>query len=129
MSDLPHPVDIRVGQRVRERRKVLGITQDRLAQALDLTFQQVQKYERGVNRMSASKLFEAAQVLDVPVNWFFEGEAIAAGRSAEPAGKRDSGQLSTRETRELLNAFLKLDPKLRRQVLDLVKGMAQAKTN
>ena len=127
MSDLPHPVDIRVGQRVRERRKVLGITQDRLAQALDLTFQQVQKYERGVNRMSASKLFEAAQVLDVQVNWFFEGEAIAASRGAEPAGKRDSGQLSTRETRDLLNAFLKLDPKLRRQVLDLVKGMAQAK--
>lgn len=128
MSDLPHPVDIRVGQRVRERRKVLGITQDRLAQALDLTFQQVQKYERGVNRMSASKLFEAAQVLDVPVNWFFEGEAIATSRGTEPAGKRDSGQLSTRETRDLLNAFLKLDPKLRRQVLDLVKGMAQAKS-
>jgi transcriptional regulator with XRE-family HTH domain len=128
MSDLPHPVDIRVGQRVRERRKVLGITQDRLAQALDLTFQQVQKYERGVNRMSASKLFEAAQVLDVPVNWFFEGEALADSRNAEPVSKRDGGQLSTRETRDLLNAFLKLDPKLRRQVLELVKGMALAKS-
>lgn len=128
MSELPHPVDIRVGQRVRERRKVLGITQDRLAQALDLTFQQVQKYERGVNRMSASKLFEAAQVLDVPVNWFFEGEPLSEGQNAESSGKRNSGQLSVRETRDLLNAYLKLEPKLRRQMLDLIKGMAQAKS-
>lgn len=128
MSELPHPIDVRVGQRVREKRKELGITQDRLAQALDLTFQQVQKYERGVNRMSASKLFEAAQVLKVPVNWFFDGDALSGARLTETAEPFEGEQLSARESRDLLTAYLKLDPKLRRQVLDLVKGMALAKS-
>lgn len=128
MSEIPHPIDVRVGQRVRERRKVLGITQDRLAQALDLTFQQVQKYERGVNRMSASKLFEAAQVLEVPVNWFFDGDAVEGRPGGAPPVQSDGAVVPARETRDLLAAYLKLDPKLRRQVLDLVKGMALAKT-
>lgn len=127
MSDTPHPIDLRVGQRVRDRRKALGITQDRLAQALDLTFQQVQKYERGVNRMSASKLFEAAQVLDVPVNWFFDGGTVPDRPGVESGRPPQSESLSTRETRDLLGAYLKLEPKLRRQVLDLVKSMALAK--
>ncbi len=128
MSDTPHPIDLRVGQRVRDRRKALGITQDRLAQALDLTFQQVQKYERGVNRMSASKLFEAAQVLDVPVNWFFDGGTVPDRPGTESGRPPQSESLSTRETRDLLGAYLKLDPKVRRQVLDLVKTMALAKS-
>ncbi len=129
MSEGPHQIDLRVGERVRERRKALGITQDRLAQALDLTFQQVQKYERGVNRMSASKLFEAAQVLNVPVNWFFDGEVASTPRLAEATERFENEQLAARETRELLTAYQKLDPKLRRQVLDLVKGMAASKAS
>ena len=127
MSGDPHQIDLRVGERVRARRKAMGITQDRLAQALDLTFQQVQKYERGVNRMSASKLFEAAQVLNVPVNWFFEGDVAPLPRLAEATERFEQEQLAARETRELLSAYQKLDPKLRRQVFDLVKGMAASK--
>jgi transcriptional regulator with XRE-family HTH domain len=110
-----HPVDIHVGRRVRDRRKALGITQERLGEQLGLTFQQVQKYERGVNRVSASKLFEIAHVLQVPVNWFFEGDGAPA---AEP-DIRDS-----REARELVDAYAKLPTaKMRRHVLDLVKSM------
>lgn len=110
-----HPVDVHVGRRVRDRRKALGITQERLGEQLGLTFQQVQKYERGVNRVSASKLFEIARVLQVPVNWFFEGDGAPP---AEP-DIRDS-----REARELVEAYAKLpSAKVRRQVLDLVKTM------
>lgn len=125
MTDLPHPIDVHVGQRVRERRKTLGITQDRLAQALDLTFQQVQKYERGVNRISASKLYEAAQVLQVPVNWFFEGDDDACAKVAGRIEPTLESGLSGKETRDLIAAYCRLaTPKLRRQVLDLIKGMA-----
>ena len=124
MSDQPHPIDVRVGQRVRDRRKALGLTQDRLAQSLDLTFQQVQKYERGVNRMSASKLFEAAQVLQVPVSFFFDGEAPTLRAIERSEGGAD-GALSPKETRELLNAYTRLpNAKMRRQMLDLMKNMA-----
>lgn len=72
-ANCPNPIDVHVGRRVRLRRKELGISQERLADGLDLTFQQVQKYERGSNRISASKLYEIARVLRVPVAFFFEG--------------------------------------------------------
>src|ERR1043166_978283 len=72
-ADAPHPVDIYVGARVRERRTELGISQEKLAEALGLTFQQVQKYERAANRVSASKLFEIARALDTSVGYFYEG--------------------------------------------------------
>jgi len=69
----PNPVDKHVGARLRQRRKVLGLSQEKLAEGLKLTFQQVQKYERGANRVSASKLYDASHVLGVPVSYFFEG--------------------------------------------------------
>jgi len=72
-SDTPHPIDVHVGQRVRLRRKQRDLSQGRLADALGLTFQQVQKYERGTNRVSASKLYEIARVLEVPVGFFYQG--------------------------------------------------------
>src|SRR3982750_545860 len=72
-ADAPHPVDIYVGARVKERRKALGISQEKLAEALGLTFQQVQKYERGANRVSASKLWEIARALKINVAYFYEG--------------------------------------------------------
>lgn len=90
MSDqdrTPNPIDIHVGQRIRGRRKMLNISQERLADDLHLTFQQVQKYERGANRVSASKLWQIAGVLDVAVSYFFEGLARGAAAAGE-AGER-----------------------------------------
>src|SRR5271154_1993055 len=88
MTDLletrvPNPVDLHVGARIRLRRRMQGVSQERLAEALGLTFQQVQKYERGANRVSASKLYEIARALHVPVGWFFEGLSLDAEDSAE----------------------------------------------
>ena len=125
MKEQAHPIDIHVGRRVRERRRALGVTQEKLGEALQLTFQQVQKYERGANRISASKLYEVAQVLRVPVAWFFDGgdaEATAAPRSADPRANR--------EARDLVDAYKKLpSAKMRKQVLELVKSMALAGTD
>ncbi len=82
-----HPVDVHVGARVRQRRTLLGMNQTKLGQAIGLTFQQVQKYERGTNRISASRLFELSQVLDVPIQYFFDDmpPEVAA---ASPGGRR-----------------------------------------
>lgn len=82
----PSPIDLHVGLRIRMRRKTLGVSQERLADELGLTFQQVQKYERGANRVSASKLYETARALEISVGWFFEGLAETAGDDATPAG-------------------------------------------
>lgn len=70
---MAHPTDIHVGNRIRDRRRILELSQGDLAQSLGITFQQVQKYERGINRISASKLFDAARALTVPISYFFEG--------------------------------------------------------
>jgi transcriptional regulator with XRE-family HTH domain len=125
-SRSPSPVDLHVGSRVRMRRKMLGISQERLAEALGLTFQQVQKYERGANRISASKLYEIARFLSTPVAYFFEG--LSEGAQAEDdAGEQTVHDfLMTAEGLELATAFPKIgNPKLRRRVLDLVRTMSE----
>ncbi len=86
----PHPVDLHAGERVRQRRRLLGITQTDLGDAIGVTFQQVQKYERGVNRIGASRLFDLARVLDVPIDYFFEDiplEAPASSMATKERGK------------------------------------------
>jgi len=136
----PHPVDMHVGHRVRLRRIFLGYSQDKLARALGLTFQQVQKYERGANRISSSKLFELARLLDVPVGFFFEGVDELEGEAANPdlqhlsAGGRD--QLTenpnfetNRETLRLLNAYYKIeDQSVRQEVLSLMRVLGKSRT-
>lgn len=125
----PNPVDLHVGGRVRLRRKMLGVSQEHLADALGLTFQQVQKYERGANRISASKLYEIAKTLQVPVSYFFDGladpvtqEADAVGAAAE---RIVTDFLNTPEGLELAAIFPKIGRgRVRRQVLDLVRAMA-----
>lgn len=82
----PHSVDVYVGQRIRRRRREAGLSQQALAETLKLTFQQVQKYERGMNRVSASKLFEIGAALGVPVGWFFEGLSSPETNEVQPAG-------------------------------------------
>ena len=123
----PNIVDVHVGARIRVRRKLLGISQERLADALGLTFQQIQKYERGANRVSASKLFETAAALEAPVSYFFEGlEGGAAEIAEDGAGEAVRAFLSTNEGLELAQLFPRIPRGLmRRQVLELVRALAE----
>ncbi|MEM9355759.1 MAG: helix-turn-helix transcriptional regulator [Pseudomonadota bacterium] len=127
----PNPIDTHVGSRVRFRRMLLGMSQEKLGEQLGLTFQQVQKYEKGVNRIGASRLFELANVLGVNVQFFYDeapelGENKgAAGLAEEPANDYVGGFLKSREGIELNRAFAKIsDPKVRRSVVDLVRSLA-----
>jgi len=120
-----HPVDLYVGARLRIRRKVLGLSQTQLAEALGITFQQIQKYERGANRISASKLYEAARLLQSPVSYFFEGlDETAQGDADDGFALRMTQFVATPEGLELAGLFPRLsDRRLRRRVVDLVKAM------
>src|ERR1700738_1917817 len=127
-ADTPHPVDIHVGSRVRLRRIELGISQEKLAVELGLTFQQVQKYERAANRISASRLYHMGKGLDVKVPFFYEGYSDAGAPSAfaePPAEEFQSHLLQRSGAIELVDSFYAIDnPTLRRQLLDLAKGLA-----
>src|SRR5437016_10544606 len=130
-SEQPDPVDVQVGSRVRLRRNMLGLSQEKLGEAIGLTFQQVQKYERGANRIGASRLHELSRVLDVPVSFFFDdmdpvrAPAIPTG-FAEPAAEAfDADPLRRRETIELVSAYYRIDdPALRRRLFDLARALA-----
>jgi transcriptional regulator with XRE-family HTH domain len=121
----PNPVDLHVGARIRMRRKLLGVSQERLAEQLGLTFQQVQKYERGANRVSASKLYEIARALQTSVSYFFEGLADTAEPGLDVAGQEFMHQLvMTPEGMELATLFPRLKRgRVRRRVLDLVRAL------
>jgi transcriptional regulator with XRE-family HTH domain len=128
-SRSPNPVDLHVGGRIRMKRKVLGVSQERLAEALGLTFQQVQKYERGANRVSASKLYEIARFLNAPVAYFFEG--LADPTSNDPGDPGDGPEqfvhdfLMTPEGLELAATFPKIRKgRIRRRVLELVRTLS-----
>ncbi|ESQ90517.1 Cro/Cl family transcriptional regulator [Asticcacaulis sp. AC460] len=126
----PNPVDLHVGARVRMRRKFLGMSQEGLAEVIDLTFQQVQKYERGSNRISASKLYEISRALKAPVAYFFEGygetEAVE-GFSESESEQFVHGFLMTTEGIELAEAFPRIrSAKLRRKVLELVRVLGES---
>jgi len=123
----PHPIDRHVGLRIRMRRKELGITQEKLAQALGLTFQQVQKYERGANRVSASKLWEVARALQAPVGYFYDGLAEGSDSAASSTTLTDAQEfLLTAEGIELASTFPRVSrPRLRRKILELVRTMAE----
>ena len=132
----PSPIDVHVGSRIRLRRTLLGMSQERLGEALGLTFQQVQKYERGVNRVGASRLFDLSRVLDVPISFFFDdmpeslastyGSQVsrrAAGFAEMQDGFTDDA-LNRRETLELVRAYYRItDPAVRKRVFDLIKSM------
>ena len=122
----PSPVDAHVGARIRLRRKLLGLSQQQLAERLGLTFQQVQKYERGVNRVSASKLYETAQVLQASVTHFFEGLDGEAAADAAPEGETTvTAFLLTTEGMELAALFPRIPKgRMRHQVLELVRTLA-----
>ena len=123
---LPNPIDKHVGSRVRMRRMMLGMSQSTLADGLDLTFQQVQKYEKGTNRISASRLQHISQILQLPVTFFFEG---TPGQSKEkddaPSLAYVTDFLATRNGLALTKAFMKIkDAKLRRNIVNLIEEIA-----
>src|SRR6267143_2032754 len=125
----PNPIDRHVGSRVRMRRMMLSMSQEKLGDALGLTFQQVQKYEKGTNRIGASRLQQISHILQVPVSFFFEGAPNLHGRS-EVAGDAPSPAyvsdfLATSDGLALTKAFMRIkDNKLRRRIVDLVEQIA-----
>jgi len=140
----PDPIDIHVGARVRLRRNLVGMSQEQLGKALGLTFQQVQKYERGANRMGARRLHQLSQILNIPINWFFEDlsstprriAGFAESKQSElediPADEQelvrsDADAFARRETLDLIRAYYRIsDPKQRRKVYELIKSMANS---
>lgn len=133
-SGRPNPVDIHVGARVRLRRTLLGMSQEKLGDAIGLTFQQVQKYERGANRIGASRLFHLSKVLDVPVSFFFEDMPSAgAGRGgaghgmAEEKAGYEPDPMARRETLELVRAYYKIrDASVRKRLFEMTKALGNA---
>lgn len=128
----PNPVDVHVGSRVRLRRMLVGLSQEKLGDSMGLTFQQIQKYEKGVNRIGASRLFKLSQVLDVPVQFFFEGmpaeEAPGIPGMSEPKSESFLYEfLNTRDGLELNRAFIKVgDADVRRSVIELVRSLGRS---
>ena len=123
-----NPVDARVGHRVRLRRMLMGMSQERLGELLGLTFQQVQKYEKGVNRIGAGRLFEIAGILGVPIGFFYEDAEGALTAAPGFAEDDDSGSvmefISSGEGLQLTLAFMRIkDSKVRRRILDLVRQL------
>ena len=134
-SGKPNPIDVHVGARVRLRRTLLGLSQEKLGEALGLTFQQVQKYERGANRVGASRLFDLSRVLDVPVSFFFDDMSddtksqapslLLNGGLEETAAEFEHDPLTKRETLELVRAYYRIsDPAIRKRVYELAKALA-----
>ncbi|HAY47947.1 MULTISPECIES: helix-turn-helix domain-containing protein [Thalassospira] len=131
-SGKPNPVDIHVGARVRLRRTLLGMSQEKLGEAIGLTFQQVQKYERGANRVGASRLYDLSRVLEVPVSFFFDdmpdeisSKSVHERREmSESPDPFDNDPMNRRETLELVRAYYRItDPNQRKKIFELVKSM------
>jgi transcriptional regulator with XRE-family HTH domain len=132
----PNPIDVHVGSRVRLRRTLLGMSQEKLGEAIGLTFQQVQKYERGANRIGSSRLFDLSRVLDVPVSFFFDD--MAPGVSSRSPGRLkglseqkqepfERDPMAKRETLELVRAYYRItDPQVRKRIFELTKSLANA---
>ncbi len=134
-TGIPSPIDLHVGARLRQRRTLLGMNQTNLGDALGLTFQQVQKYENGTNRISASRLFVLSGVLDVPIEFFFDDmpTAVAASSPAQSGGKAKKppsykpDPMAKRETLELVRAYYKItDPEIRKRVYEMTKTLGAA---
>lgn len=126
----PNPTDRHVGSRVRMRRMMLSMSQEKLGDALGLTFQQVQKYEKGTNRIGASRLQQISHILQVPVAFFFEGAPslgeAASGMGEAPSPAYVSDFLATSDGLALTKAFMRIkEAKLRRRIVDLVQQIAE----
>ncbi len=130
----PDHVDIHVGQRLRVRRSLLGLSQEKLAEAIGLTFQQIQKYERGMNRISAGRLFQFSKILDVPITYFFEQLNGKPGEELISYGFSDNAQedfqsedlMQNKETLNLIRTYYSIqDPELRKEAYRFLKSIAE----
>ena len=131
-----NPIDVHVGSRVRLRRMLMGMSQEKLGEHLGLTFQQIQKYEKGINRIGASRLFDLSQVLAVPVQYFYEelpagvAESGAAGSGERPSENYTVEFLGSREGLELNKAFARIgDLRIRRAIVELIRSLASENAN
>ena len=128
----PNPIDIYVGSRLRLRRALIGMSQEKLGNALEITFQQVQKYERGTNRISSSRLFQISRILDVSVSFFFDDmdtEIIKQTEGMAEINKQvlQVDKLSRRETLEFVRAYYKItDPMVRKKIFEMVKSIGNS---
>lgn len=125
----PNPTDIYVGSRIRMRRKMLGLSQEKLGEKLGITFQQIQKYEKGTNRVGASRLQAMSDALEVPVSFFFpEQNTTGQGGAQEESATFVMDFMSTSEGLDLTRAFIRIrSPKTRRKVVELVRAIAEDK--
>ncbi len=132
-AGIPSPVDVHAGARLRVRRTLLGMTQTNLSDAIGVSYQQIQKYERGMDRISASRLFALSRVLDVPVEYFFDDMPAAVAASSPATEKRGRAKkppsyepdpMATRETLELVRAYYKItDPEIRKHLFEMTKTL------
>ncbi len=134
-TGVPNPVDVHVGARLRIRRTLLGMNQTTVGEAIGLTFQQVQKYENGKNRISASRLFALARLLDVPIQYFFDDmptevaatSPVVGGGKAKKPPSYEPDPMAKRATLELVRAYYKIsDPKIRKRLFELAKAAGAA---
>ncbi|HVO04163.1 MAG TPA: helix-turn-helix transcriptional regulator [Candidatus Cybelea sp.] len=131
----PNPIDVHVGSRIRLRRTLLGLSQEKLGEAIGLTFQQVQKYERGANRVGSSRLYDLSRVLDVSIAYFFDempntvqdkSPSRLMGLAHPPTVEYEPDPMAKRETLELVRAYYKItEPSVRKKVFDLIKSIAR----
>ncbi len=134
-TGVPNPVDVHVGARLRIRRTLLGMNQTTVGEAIGLTFQQVQKYENGKNRISASRLFALARLLDVPIQYFFDDmptevaatSPVVGGGKAKKPPSYEPDPMAKRATLELVRAYYKItDPEIRKRLFELTKALGAA---
>ncbi|HPA37300.1 MAG TPA: helix-turn-helix transcriptional regulator [Phenylobacterium sp.] len=123
MEPMGNDIDVHLGKRLRRRRRLLGLTQQQLAGACGVRFQQIQKYECGANRISAARLWQLSEALEVPVGYFYDGLSQAAQR--EPAQDSEAGgeMFARKETLDLIRAYYQLGERPRRRLLDLAKSL------
>ena len=121
---MAHPVDIHVGKRIRHRRWLVGMTQQQLAEQVGIKFQQIQKYETGANRVSASRLWDISESLDVPVSFFFEGLDVEDGRAPGDAVPADI--LGDKEALDLVRSYYAIPENQRRRLFELARVLSDA---
>jgi transcriptional regulator with XRE-family HTH domain len=135
MSD-SHPVDVHVGKRLRLKRTIMGLSQESIGKAIGVTFQQIQKYERGINRMGASRLYDFAKTLNVPVSYFFDGygdeltaDSAVYGMAEGEAPAFEHENVSSRETMDIMRAYYKIkNPSVRKRIIELIKAVSEENT-